>query len=679
MLNVFRASFSILLILLLLRVIPFIFPESRTWGINHLIFFPYGYTVGFFALGFLALAISFTKSAEIWGSKLCGWFSKTFYESRLHVLFRAIFIAISAILFIVFAAPTHFLGDGYSLLSNIASETGTFIKWSEQGITWILLATQSLIGPKNIGNALKAFQIISVLSGIITLWMFFKIAAVASDTPFKRFLIFAALTSSPIVLMFFGYVESYPILWVGFSAFLYFSLKYIKTGTGLPGALLFLLFGIFIHLQMFVLIPAFIYLLFCRGKGYEFYLRHRAWFIGSVVIMSTGGLLLFAYKYSTDLYFENMFLPPFVGKPIYPIYALISWPHLLDVVNQLLLLSPLLPMLLILSVKYLPRVVRSKETTFLLLSAIGTLAFLLVIDPTLTMARDWDLFSNAACAVTILSIYLIHDSLAPIINRLAITILILLVIMPLPFLLTNLNEKRSIEYVEHMIDLDLEKSFSSIFVLNQYFIEHGYKEKADSLQATYNEYPFPKSRFDWAIEEIKKGNIDKAWAMFRTTLKDHFDQNYHVLLKELYLHEKNYAKALEHADKAIQLQRYADYLYGYRGEILLHLNRYDEALRDFRRGYELDNSNPVHPEGIAAVMFRKERPDSGIYYTQKMLALDSTKAIGYYMLAQGYLKLKNMQLAQKNADRYALFAAKDSSLVPMLQHLLASIKRAEKK
>ena len=220
----FFPSLAILLLIVLLRIIPYMIPEARTWGFNHLIFLPDSYSVIFFVVAAIALIIPFLKSSEKWGEALTDWFSNLFFEGRLKYLYRIIFIAIMTVLFIVFAAPTHFLGDGYSLLSNIGSDTGTFIKWSEQGVTWILLGVQSLIGPKNIDNALTAFRIISVFSGIITIWMFFLIAEIAGSNNLKRFLIFFILTFSAVALMFFGYVESYPILWIGFSAFLYFCL-----------------------------------------------------------------------------------------------------------------------------------------------------------------------------------------------------------------------------------------------------------------------------------------------------------------------------------------------------------------------------------------------------------------------------------------------------------------------
>jgi len=672
----FLIAYSVLFILIGLRVIPFLFPESRAWGINHLIFLPDSYSISFFIIAFIALIIPFLKPSEKWGEGLINLFSNLFFVGSLKYLYRIIFIAIMTALFIIFTAPTHFLGDGYPLLNNIASDTGTFIKWSEQGVTWILLGVQALIGPKNIENALTAFRIISVVSGIISIWMFFLIAETAGKDNLKRFLIFITLLFSSVALLFFGYVESYPILWIGFTAFLYFCLEYLKNGHGIWWALLFLLFSIFIHLQSLVLVPAFIYLLFCRGEGLKIFNRFKTMFIGLTIIIIAGAVSIFIYKYITDLYFENMFLPLYSGKPIYPVYSLISWPHLSDIANQLLLLSPLLPLLLIISVKYFTRVFRKKEAIFLSLAAFGSLLFLFIIDPKLTLARDWDLFSNSACALTILSIILIHDSLVPAFKRLSVSILIVLIIFPLPYYLTNLNEKRSIEYVEYMIDLDLEKSFSSIFILNKYLLKHGYNEKADSLQVTYNKYPFSKSRYDWAMSEIQLGHIDKAWIIFRETLKDHFDQNYHIVLKDLYLNENNYTRALDHVNKAIQLQSYADYLYGYRGEILLYLKRLDEALDDFHKAADLNNGNPDYPEGLAAIYFRKEMPDSGIFYTYKMLELDSTKAIGYYMLSQAHIKKREFQRARSYIDQYAGFVYNDSSLLPFLKHLLSSYKKA---
>jgi tetratricopeptide (TPR) repeat protein len=295
------------------------------------------------------------------------------------------------------------------------------------------------------------------------------------------------------------------------------------------------------------------------------------------------------------------------------------------------------------------------------------------------MARDWDLFSPAAFGITLLAILLIKDRYLASLKRLIISILVLLFIYPLPFFMTALQEMPSIDYAFYMIRLDLPKSFSTIFVLNKYLEGHGYVIRADLLQKIYNKHPFMKGRSDLAMELIGKGDLQGAWRIVHSSIKDRFDQNYQTVLKELYLKEGNYKKALEHANKAIQLQAYADYLYAYRGEILVLMGRFADAMKDFRKGYELNKGNPTHLEGIASVFFLKNQYDSGIVYTERMIQVDSTKPIAYFMLARAHAMEGRIDKAKLYANRYAEFVAEDSSLTRHLSQLLGLIKRQESK
>ena len=51
--------------------------------------------------------------------------------------------------------------------------------------------------------------------------------------------------------------------------------------------------------------------------------------------------------YARSITFRVVFLPPFVGRPATPGYAILSLNHLLDIVNEISLLIPLWPVLLI--------------------------------------------------------------------------------------------------------------------------------------------------------------------------------------------------------------------------------------------------------------------------------------------------------------------------------------------
>ena len=461
----FWLVYYILLGLVLIRIIPILYPETRAWGFNHLIFLPTGYTMAFFLLSALALILPFLKISKNIGQILLTQFSTYFFEHQYKYLFRLICIAFMAGLFMTFATPTHFLGDGYTALSNVASESGTFFKWTEIGATQALFKFKNILGITGEPGALIAFRILSYVSGVIAIWFFFKLSEIISNDRIKRLLVFMTCLFSSTLLLFFGYVENYPLLWVGLAGFIYFGLRYNIIGKGLIWSLLFLAFGIFIHLQMAVLIPAFIFLLFSRGLGYSIYTRYRKLLWSLLALAVCGGIMLFINLFKTNLYFEDMFLPIFTGKPIYPEYSILSLPHLLDIVNELFLLSPLLPLFFALSFGRFRDILRNNKLLFLTLIALGSLFFLLIIDPKLTMPRDWDLFSTSAFGPILILVILQPDEKIDLLKRLLLPVTAFLILFTSPFLLANLNRDASIEYAKYIIDIDTQKSHSSINIL----------------------------------------------------------------------------------------------------------------------------------------------------------------------------------------------------------------------
>lgn len=96
--------------------------------------------------------------------------------------------------------------------------------------------------------------------------------------------------------------------------FYLFRCKADSIGRGLLAAGIFLLLGLLVHLQTVIFIPAYVFLLFCKGKGYYLYKKLGIWFRVFVGVISSALVILFFYKYNTDLYFRNIFLPLLQGK-----------------------------------------------------------------------------------------------------------------------------------------------------------------------------------------------------------------------------------------------------------------------------------------------------------------------------------------------------------------------------
>jgi len=147
---------------------------------NHLIFLPDIFSYCFFFIVTVALIIPFIRSTEKAGTALADWFSDKFLDGHLGYLYRFLFIALMTSLFIIFTAPTHFLGDGYDVINNIAAQSGVHVKWSEIGITKLLVFMASILDSDMANGSRIAFQIVSIISGVVSIHFLFLISILLS-------------------------------------------------------------------------------------------------------------------------------------------------------------------------------------------------------------------------------------------------------------------------------------------------------------------------------------------------------------------------------------------------------------------------------------------------------------------------------------------------------------------
>jgi len=666
----FWLVYSILLGMVLIRIIPILNPEARAWGFNHLIFLPVGYTITFFLLSALALILPFFEISKRYGQILVTLFSTYFFEHHYKYLFRLIFIAFMAGLFTIFATPTHFLGDGYMLLGNVASSKVTTLKWTEKGVTLIQLGIQYILGPANEATALKAFRIVSIVAGVITCCFYFLISEMITNDRIKRVLVFMICFFSGSLLLYFGYVENYPLLWVGLTGFIYFGLRYHKIGKGLIWSFLFLAFGIFVHLQMAVLIPAFIYLLFSRGIGFSLYTRYGKLLWSLLALVVCGGIILFINLFKTNLYFEHMFLPIFTGKPIYPKYSILSLPHLLDIVNELFLISPLLLIFFALSFGRLREIFKNNSLIFLALTALGSLFFLLIIDPKLSMPRDWDLFSISVFGLMLILVILQPDEKIDLLKRLVLPVTAFLMLFNYPFLLTNLNKQASVNYFKYIINLDPKISISSIMVLKGYFESKGNFKAVDSMRTTFSERFPNKTNIDRAIAALTKGDYELANQIGNNIKPNKFLAYYHhyMALKAIHI-GGDYNKALKELDDAVQLGMYNAQIFTNRAQVLVYFSRFDEAIDDLNWSFELDRANIQTIEGLTLVYSYLNKPDSSIYFAQELLTIDSLNPTAFFYLTESYYQKGEFDKALSNANLYQQFGERDLLYASRMQKL----------
>ncbi len=613
------------------------------------------------------------QDAKTKTEKAASVFNSIFYENRLKNLYRLGFVTVCLIVFIILSQETHFLGDGYAILGNLSSETGVFIKWIEKGATNLQRNIISLIGVNNRENTLTAFRLISYVSGAATLYFFFAIAGILSDRPFKRMLAFIALLFSGILLLFFGYVENYPPLWIFFSGFVFFSLYHLRTGKLILPAFIFLALGMYIHLQMAVFIPAFVYVLFARDKLRSIYEKYKIpfWIIAGLVVIASG--FAFYIRYTTNLYFENMFLPPFKGKPIYPDYFLFSARHIIDIFNELILLAPLLPLFIAAAFLGGTKWFDSKLKVFLAVTAVGGLGSLIGIDPKLGMPRDWDLFSLSTMGIVLLFLLLIGKNALEHFKKLFPAMTAYLIIAVIPFFVTNLKTDPSISYMEYIIELDEKIALPSTIALRDYHRRVGNYMAADTLNQLLP-IRFPEFKRQNMIDDaLVAGDFKRALQLISSGENDIFSDEHHRHLSIIYQNLGRLDEAIVEAELAMQLQNYSLANYVTLAQAYARKRKYDKAATMLKRGLVLDSTHYDLLTGLAHTHKMMGQFDSAIYYANRILKLDSGSAEGYFLNSQIYALKRQMDSAVRYYELYSNYGIRDrlyEEKLSALEHLI---------
>jgi hypothetical protein len=509
-------------------------------------------------------------------------------------------------LFYLLRAETHFLGDGYALLSTLATET-PLIKGRGLGEGLLHLWVSNLVGGPSESAALASYRMISIGSGLlfcaITTYLAFRIM----DSLTKRVLLLVGIVSGGYALMFFGYVENYAVFLVSVLAFLSAGLLIVSGKLNRWWIVAPLLFALFFHLfGVSLCVPALYVLLHGSGLGNRIQKLSAATKL--VLSVAIGGGLVAAggYFYFTDLYVRLMILPIFSNIFVVDSYTLFSWRHLVDLVNLLFMLVP--GILVLLPTFYFVWKSRNTRRPALLFLAIATFCAagaIFIIDPKLGMTRDWDLLSFAGLPLNML---LFIAALSSTRNAVAGPVLAialgLLSLLPRAFVLHS--PERGLQQIEQYINLDPGRSRPALKLLGELSQKEGSRAGVDKWQneATTR---FPGIRLVYSAKNLSgQGNYLEAKRVLSVALKSNATfADAWLMLSQCYVNERN-------LDSALICARISDGLNPYNPATLeqmafsyFMLQKYDQAEEIWLAQSKRDSawSNPLY--GLACIAKRK--------------------------------------------------------------------------
>ena len=601
---------AILLLALGLVALASYVPLQSLWGINLLQFVSSTIQVPFWTL--VAIAVSCLILPARFGSVLT--------DSALErVLFGArvwprVILSVACVgLFFALRGETHFLGDGYIMLSVFGHGPQTVQKWTEPGAIAIIHNLQSLLGGYTQETALTAFRILSYFSGAVCIFNYLSIARTISAESSWQMIVLATLGLSGVAVMFFGYVEHYPLIWAVLTTFVALVLRYFKgSGTVVMPILVFVL-ACLIHLQALILAPAVAYLVWAHLKRIG---ARSIWlwiWVAMMVVLAAATFVYVIGSAGQVLGIATIFLPWFSGRPTTPDYAVVSWVHLRDIANLLLLVYPGLIALLI-PLLFSRRDKSSDPAgTFLAWGTIGSLLFLFLVDPSLGMARDWDLMS-----ITLLfpCLYLLGRlSLAewkPD-SRFAAGYTIFCLAMTFLFLASVLENSAAEARALALLRSNQLKDNAGWAILSNYYQARGDLAKAGEITDEMNSFFPEQAKLSEAHLYLGQGEYAKALALAEELYhKDPYRSDYLQVYGTALWKSGRAREAVDVYQSAIALRPFYPHLKNDLGQIYIQLGQLEDAIKILKEARAQDPALTSVAESMALAYITRKNYDSAM-------------------------------------------------------------------
>jgi Tfp pilus assembly protein PilF len=655
-----------ILLTVVLFLLASLYPIQWAWGLNHLQFLPEYLR---WVWGLVLIGILLFLYVPIGNKTLQTAIARV--DSVLingRILPRAALLLVSAAVFYLLHLRTHFSGDGYTWLANFGQQSGYFWKFTEPGSIYLVRFIQSLQGGYTQATALTAFRIISVLSGVIVVYNFIDIARRLCLKQSVRVVTLGSLFFSGGMLLFFGYVEFYPLLWAAGTTYINLALKYLDTGKRPHLMIAAFAIAALVHLQALYLLPGLVYIL-VRGKfGRGFLKASRKFFWPLVGLAGIGAFVGYVWLHENNLEFHSIFLHPFEGKPPANDYAVFSPKHLVDIMNLLIMVFPAIIIAVVTWIFYRNGERRTERTIFLTLTATGSMAFLFLVDPALGMARDWDLMSFAAMPVLLLILHQIDHREHVLSAKVVISWLVISMMISASYIASNVAVAASEDRAHSLLRYYGSKDRSGWAILANYWHDKGDVVKAKAInEETTRLFPnFELLRL--GEEHLNRGEFAEAEAItLRLVRNDPHRAEFIQLLADIYSRSNRFEEAEKLYKKALRLKPKSPPLNYSLGQMYVTQSRFREGLKLLKSARQLDPTEDYITEAIGLAYLNSGYPDSAASIADTLLVADSCSAGGHLLKMMLSVKTGDHPAAQYHYRRYADCGAGREEYEYMLQ------------
>ncbi len=627
------------LLIILIHLVASYFPQERLWGVNLLYYMPPAWRWIFVISGLLILIPHINKGVgNLWRG-----FSRPIaagFKKLNRYYGYAFFSLIGGILFWAFRVKTYLLGDSFMRAKEI--NMGAKFSFTAPLDFFLHVKVAKLLS----WDAFQVYAVMSVFFGVAFLFLILLLGDLLGKSGKERLFLFSIIVTMGASQLFFGYVESYTLVYVAIVSYILFCLRYLKNRTGLILPILTFLLSFSLHIFAVTLLPSLLYLIFSKRphkteserknkKLLKFFLA-----TGIVLLVAVGFWLLQSHNPEKKGLDYFLIFPLGEGESFYSVF---SFSHLQDLINHHLLVSPVGVLICLVSVLAFSRKINYKDRVirFLLILTTCSLAYAFLIDPKLGYPRDWDLFVFSGLGYTILGLYVFlkhwRETKLGDLRYVTLALLFTSLVSTVPWIYVNATEEKAVTRFGHLLALDRGRS------------AHGH----ETMAMYYN------TRGEWQ-KEIEQ------W-MKAIAVENH--PRYINNLAAIYYKQQRYDLALRELRKSIKVDPTFDYTHFGVGEVLSRMGRHEEALAEFREAIRLRPDKVQYYNNLGAVLTNLGRDREALKVFEQGLKVNPDHFPIYRNLGYTYFNLGDFASAKKYLKLYLERAPKAEDEAEVRQFL----------
>ena len=657
--NKFEKTASVFCGLLLLAYLfSSFFLEQRLWGINHLAYFSFPFR-GTILLIALVLLLPPLSGRII--PRTTGFCHSLADRSNRRILKYTFFSLVSVSIFWIFRTKTHFLGDGYLRARDLAG--GVRYLPAEPLDYYLHFLAQKFLSPLWGGDPIKTYSILSCVAGGIFVFFAFLLADYLSKTAPGKCLIFIGLITLGGSQLFFGYVESYSLMYGGVLIYLLLSLYFLEGKINLIWPTLSLGLTFALHLSTFYLLPSLAYLYWLKNK--KELTKHKAilnfWTLFSFSLFISGlGVGIFLLRELTTGRWGINLYPMFLSikKIGNDPYTLFSGSHLVDFINELLLLSPVSIIIWLVIIFYFRRQSNWKSRTVIFLGMVSffSLVYTFMANPKLACARDWDMFAPTGLGFTLLGLYLLIQNIRKEENlrHLLLVFSVTLLVGSLPWFYLNSNEVKSLARFNNILNLDPQRSAYGHETLARYYGDLGlYEKEAEEWMKAIALEKNPRFFNNLGIALFELNRYDEAIIEYRKALElNPRSAKAHYNLGLAYFRKEMWGEAINEYKKAKELGLRLANLHAELGKAYEKEKLYPDGILELKIAIQMDPKVAEYHYYLGSFLFETKQIEESIKALKHTVSLDSTYSLAHKTLGEIYLVKGDSQEALRHYKLY---------------------------